>query len=152
MPPRSPSSDASIGELAWVFFSPRGRISREPYWLGLGVVFFLLATIASVMVRTAVIETGPDGDMVLRMDEQGTLLEILAFGLQWVMIALVAKRCHDRGLTGFLSLLTMLPLISIPFVIFMGIGAGQPGPNRYGPAPNSRPPRRGPSGPSDRPD
>ncbi len=148
MPPRSSSSDASIGDLLWVFFSPRGRISREPYWLGLGVVFFLLAIIAGIMVRSAVMETGPDGEVFLRMDEQSGVLEILAFVLQWVMIALVAKRCHDRGLSGFLSLLTLVPLISIPFVIFMGIGAGQPGPNRYGPAPNIRPQR----GASNRPD
>ncbi len=138
MPPRT-SQPASMTDLAWLLLSPRGRISREPYWLGFGVVFCLLAFIAGIWMQSAVVELGPDGEYVLQLTEQGILLQVLAMALQWVIVALVSKRCHDRGLSGFLALLTLVPIISIPFVLFIGLPAGQPGPNRYGQRANARP-------------
>lgn len=144
MPPRSSSTPASVGDLVWLFISLRGRISREPYWLGFGVIFCLLAALAGLWLQVAAIDIGPNGDLVLQESEQGVLLQVIMLALQWAIIALVAKRCHDRGLSGFLSFLTLVPIVSIPFVIFIGLPAGDPGPNRYGPHTNYRPPRSRP--------
>jgi uncharacterized membrane protein YhaH (DUF805 family) len=50
----------------------------------------------------------------------------------------MAKRCHDRGKSGWMSLIALIPLAgAIWALVDLGILAGQLGPNEYGPDPRA---------------
>ncbi|MCW2306541.1 DUF805 domain-containing protein [Rhodobium gokarnense] len=105
----------------WLFAGIDGRISREPYWLGM----FFLHLITIILLGTAVRypQTQP---MV------GAILTFAAIPMVWAEIALMAKRAHDYGLTGFVALLALVPFVNILTEIFLGVMAGEKGPNAYG--------------------
>ena len=71
-------------------------------------------------------------------------LAMLAFILYIPMIGaslvVAARRLNDLGHTGWLSLLTLVPLLNFFFGLWLVFGAGNPGANQYGPPPaaNSR--------------
>jgi uncharacterized membrane protein YhaH (DUF805 family) len=55
-----------------------------------------------------------------------------------MQFAVMAKRCHDRGKSGWMSLIMLIPLAGpIWALIDLGILAGQDGPNEYGPDPRA---------------
>src|SRR3990172_5267125 len=140
----------SIGNL---LFSFDGRINRAKFWLG-----YLLATIismailgiaASMLPWDQMITVGPDGAPIL--DEAGNpklnlenvnwgfpgLLFGVGFLLSMVMgFALMIKRCHDRGYSGWMSLISLIPIAGgIWVLIALGIMEGEKGPNKWGPNP-----------------
>jgi len=88
-----------------------GRIRRTEYALS----FVVYATI--LIVATMSILSG------------GSMLFLLAYPiLGWFGIAQNAKRCHDRGNSGWYQF--------IPFyVLWMLFGGSEPGTNKYGPNP-----------------
>jgi uncharacterized membrane protein YhaH (DUF805 family) len=46
------------------------------------------------------------------------------------------KRCHDRGYSGWMSLISLIPLAGFIWVIVaLGVMEGTKGPNPYGPDP-----------------
>lgn len=47
------------------------------------------------------------------------------------------KRCHDLGLTGWFSLVSLLPVINVIFFLVVIFKAGQKDSNEYGPPPPS---------------
>lgn len=62
----------------------------------------------------------------------------LAILLIYMNFAVMVKRCHDRGKTGWMSLISGIPLIgAIWWLVDLGILAGQEGPNEYGPDPRA---------------
>ena len=61
---------------------------------------------------------------------------ILTLLLLWPSICLYAKRWHDRGKSGWWSLIIFVPIIgSIWFLVELGFLRGTDGPNRFGPDP-----------------
>jgi len=130
------SANTSPG-VFWLFFSPIGRVAREPYWLGFIIIWLVIGIAANMWLKT--IEPGMEFEQ-LTLDNfmsSNSLFPILFFALQWVELALVIKRCQDRGITGFLALLVFLPIINIITVIVLGLLPSAPGPNKYGPHSNS---------------
>lgn len=121
----------------WLFFSPIGRVAREAYWLGFLIIWLVIGIAANMWLKTLdpgmEFEALPLGEFM----SSNPLFPLLFFVLQWVQLALVIKRCQDRGITGFLALLVFLPFLSMIVVIVLGIVPGTPGPNRYGPQSNS---------------
>lgn len=123
----------------WLFFSPIGRVSREPYMLALGFLWAVFAIPVSLWVQT--LEIPGDQTAVVTMEDfvnSHPLLPYMLFASHWVVLALAIKRLQDRGLTGFLAVLIFVPVINFFFVIGLGLMPGEPGPNAYGPRPNSR--------------
>ena len=104
---------------AELWFSPKGRINRQRYWI---------AGIAAA----AVTQVG------------GLILGLLIFRLAYIPISLLAvysnivlgiKRCHDRGRSGWFMLLFAVPLLNLwPFVELLFL-KGETGSNKYGPDP-----------------
>ena len=136
-----------------ILFSFDGRINRAKFWLG-----YLLATIISlVLIGGAaallpwdqMMAVGPDGAPIL--DEAGNPkinLENVSWGLPAILcglgfllsmfmsFALMVKRCHDRGFSGWMSLIGLIPLAGgIWVLIALGIMEGEKGPNKWGPNP-----------------
>src|SRR3989338_10285452 len=51
----------------------------------------------------------------------------------WIVLAAAVRRCHDRGLTGWMLLFVMPPLLGqLWLVLSLVTGEGARGPNRYG--------------------
>jgi uncharacterized membrane protein YhaH (DUF805 family) len=51
----------------------------------------------------------------------------------WGYFALTAKRLHDLGVTGLLSLLLLVPVVGLIFIIVLLIVRGEDNDNRFGP-------------------
>jgi len=93
-------------------FSFTGRIRRTEYGISYLVYFVLLGIIAGIT------EASPGA----------SFLAIAYIPMLWFLFAQGAKRCHDRGHTGWFQI--------IPFYVFWMLFAdGKYGPNEYGPNP-----------------
>ncbi|MAD39833.1 MAG: hypothetical protein CMO30_03750 [Tistrella sp.] len=54
----------------------------------------------------------------------------------WPSLAIGARRCHDRGRSGWFQLIMLIPLIGwIWLLVEIGFLRGTEGPNRFGPDP-----------------
>ncbi len=97
-------------------FSFEGRIRRTEY--GLSMIIYLFVVYAPLLLAGA---TGMD-------DSASMIFLIIYIPLIWFMIAQAAKRCHDRGNSGWWQL--------IPFYgLWLLFADSEPGSNEYGPNP-----------------
>lgn len=125
--------------LAWLMLTPIGRVSREPFCLALALAWCLFAIPMSIWLQD--LDLGPDATMELALSTlvtQHPALPVMLIAFQWVEIALVIKRLQDRGLTGFLAVLLFVPFVNVIVLVALAVMPGDPGPNTYGPRPNSR--------------
>ena len=53
----------------------------------------------------------------------------------WIGLAAGVRRCHDLGFTGWLLLLSLVPLVGWLFGLVLLVGPGEEGGNKYGPQP-----------------
>lgn len=102
-------------------FSFDGRVRRLEYWLS-GVIYFVYLFVVIFLLRVfGVVNIG------------GGIWDGIAFVLVmvpglWFYLAQVAKRCHDRGSSGWWML--------VPFYNFILLfGDSEIGDNKYGPNP-----------------
>ena len=122
-----------------LFTSFDGRINRAKWWLGLVVllvvqwiVWYILATAMGV----SAIDTNDPAVMEKFVTDAGVPVGIAALILIYPTLALYTKRWHDRGKSGWWTLIVLVPLIGgIWIFIELGCLAGTRGPNQYGPDP-----------------
>jgi len=109
-------------------FSFKGRIDRKALWL-----FWLAFFIAEGVLRTV------DGSDALPQDSNGNLpSKLFAIVSLWPILAVSAKRLHDRGASGFWAIFGFVPLFGQLWALFyLGFGEGEPRPNGYGDAPSA---------------
>ena len=112
---------ADLKTFLWFFFGFRGRISREPFVLGL-----LVMTIIAVMMLLPLLEVR---DEQLQITNAAMPILLLANVVQF---ALVIKRLHDMGKSGFFSIIMLMPVVNLVFALGCGVLPGQPAPNHYG--------------------
>jgi uncharacterized membrane protein YhaH (DUF805 family) len=107
----------------YLFTSFEGRIGRKTFWTGI-LVMFAVGFVAGVI------------DLVLgtaNEDGVGVVGIIAALILIYPAIALYAKRWHDRGKSGWWTLIGLIPIIGgIWMLIELGILKGTSGANQYG--------------------
>ena len=61
---------------------------------------------------------------------------VLFLFIFWTSLAVGAKRCHDRGRSGWFQLISLIPFIgSLWLLVELGILKGKEGENRFGPDP-----------------
>jgi uncharacterized membrane protein YhaH (DUF805 family) len=94
-----------------------GRANRSEYWLGfvlpLTVMFFAVAIVAPPLAFNRAV----------------LWLSLLAL---WPALAIGAKRCHDRGRSGWYQLVGLVPLVGqFLLLIELGFRRGTDGPNRF---------------------
>ncbi len=105
-------------DLGYLFTSADGRISRQQWWIGIGILVVIWLLTALLL--------GQDG-----------LIAFIVGILIWIAgIMLHIKRCHDRGKSGWWCLLLFIPFVGFIWaVIDLGILPGTQGANEYGPDP-----------------
>jgi uncharacterized membrane protein YhaH (DUF805 family) len=82
------------------------------------------------------IDTNNPAAMDEFMSKGGLPVGIAALILLYPSLALYAKRWHDRGKSGWWTLIGLIPVIGgIWILIELGILRGTNGPNQYGPDP-----------------
>ena len=108
----------------WVFFKWNGRVGRAVYVLA-GLLAILLPSFLLYQVLLA-----PEGSPAAQF---WTASFSLAFLVSlWSHLALGAKRLHDLGKPGILSLSLFVPVVSILVFAALCVFPGNPGRNEYG--------------------
>lgn len=125
---------SSENPLSW-----QGRFTRLSYmaWTGLLVFIFILAAILNVWFVLA--GNGPTSSTGFA-NQYPTLFLFKTFPLVAVAILLLGyfnmvftvKRLHDLNLTGWLSLLWFIPIVSFFFCLYIMFVKGTEGRNLYG--------------------
>ncbi len=135
-----------LGYLDFLFLGYSGRIGRAAYWLGyLGltilqwVVIWLLlqvahgtlADLSAALARDT--ETMPPEMARDLMMHIGLPMLIITLLFLYPTFALTTKRWHDRGKSGWWSLIMFVPIIGgLWAFIELGFLGGEPGTNEYG--------------------
>jgi uncharacterized membrane protein YhaH (DUF805 family) len=146
-PPPSPqwngafarSADPAGNGLVWLLGSYEGRCRRSQYWLGrLGVFACALpALIAIHLVSPSLAAAAADvGSLIASVVLAIMSLAIILASL-WALFAIDVKRSHDRGWSGWFSLVGLVPLLNIWAFVELGCRDGETPANQYGPSPKA---------------
>lgn len=99
-----------------------GRSSRKEFWSYL-LAIWVVAVIVAVTLRAAA------PDLLVTAVFPVVMVEYL---LIW---AVAVRRLHDTGRSGWMLLLSLVPLVGPLVLLLWFASAGDPGTNRYGPSP-----------------
>lgn len=116
------NSGAASSSSFWsTLFSFSGRIRRTRYWLThiCTQMLFLPANLS-------------DDDMSGGVAVFTLLILLPAI---WVLMANIAKRCHDLGKSGYFGLLFLIPIVNLGIGIYLAFFKGDENDNEYGPSP-----------------
>jgi uncharacterized membrane protein YhaH (DUF805 family) len=142
------SREEDVMDWKYLFTSFEGRINRKPYWIG--ALVFLAVVIVLYLIIFAL---GGFSALIVGY----IIIAILSI---YPSLALMTKRFHDRGKSGWWALVFYIPtvinsvvsytdpdstitmitsvitlLVSIWILIELGFLKGKPGSNEYGPNP-----------------
>src|SRR5262245_46580913 len=114
-----------------LLWSVNGRIGRLAYAGGLLLSWLLMCTVLAVWQIVGENWTPPEPFNL----KGGSLLVLVPFAVLfcWALFALTMKRLHDRGLTGWFSLLLLVPGVELILIIVLLVVRGEDNNNRYGP-------------------
>lgn len=127
------SMGASSPSIMHIWFSFEGRLRRADYWMKYILPILVISVVLSLVDALA-------GLMIVLDDTTGAgigiLSSIFAIVSIWIALAAGAKRCHDRGRSGWFQLLLLLPVIGwIWLLVELCFLRGTDGENRFGPDP-----------------
>jgi uncharacterized membrane protein YhaH (DUF805 family) len=123
------------------FFSFKGRINRQKFWLMqllrllVLLILFILFGVIMFLIGIFVVSNNP-------IDESPTIIGFLSvYPIHWIFLiywvcsglGISAKRWHDRDKSAWWILVEFIPLIG-PIWAFVELGClkGTEGPNRFG--------------------
>lgn len=120
-----------------------GRIGRQSWWIGqivLVVLNWIVMLILGLVFGTSMMggmDTNIPPEQAAEMATKGMIpITIASLIFLYPSLALYAKRWHDRGKSGWWSLLMFVPIIGwLWMLIECGFLRGTDGPNQYGPDP-----------------
>ncbi len=125
-----------------LFTSFEGRIGRQQWWLGiiaLLVVEWIILLVLGVVFGSSMMTTMDPASPEAAAQAVGTMsLPMIVVGLVflWPVLALYAKCWHDRGKSGWWTLIGFIPIVGwIWLLVELGFLRGTDGPNQYGPDP-----------------
>lgn len=144
------------GEVVNLLFGFNGRIGRGAYWLGisittivsivgLGLAIWLyygsFEEFTKIFEEMAAIANSDPQVMEQQMLELQPKLQVAqlvalvgSIPATYMIFAVFVKRLHDKGHTGWLSALMLIPLVNLIMLFWLGFARGQDGPNEYGPS------------------
>ena len=123
-----------------LYLSFQGRTNRQPFWLGIlaliilqWIIMFIVATVMGTSLMPTM-----DPNMT---PEQASSMMMSAMIPIWIVtllflypvLAIYAKRWHDRDKSAWWSLIMFVPIVgAIWFLVECGFLRGTDGPNRFG--------------------
>ena len=119
---------------ASTLYSFSGRAGRMTFALTQIGVF----TATYVFTFLIIVLTGAGDETrsgVTLADQVGIMLvaSVYYLNMAWVSLAAAVRRCHDRGLSGWMLLFVMPPILGQMWLVLSLItGEGKPGTNRHG--------------------
>ncbi|MCB7481616.1 DUF805 domain-containing protein [Christiangramia sediminis] len=119
------SDDASVAISEESFFSTSGRLRRSSY-LGRAILLGIPAGIASVIIQDTYDDTAIGWCAIVMI-----ICSVLIF-IQFI------KRLHDINLSGWYSLINLIPYVGGFFGLIVLFIDGSKGPNKYGTDPKNR--------------
>jgi uncharacterized membrane protein YhaH (DUF805 family) len=135
--PSQPRGSDNIGDKsAWAYFiyclrkyvDGNGRARRKEYW---SFVLFLFVFLLGAVLLDAALQTRPGS-----FNEYGSPIFILtAMAFTLPQIAVSIRRLHDIGLSGWLMLIGIVPIIGALFMFVCALIPSQDGDNQHGPNP-----------------
>jgi uncharacterized membrane protein YhaH (DUF805 family) len=137
---------ASQNFIVWLLTSFEGRIRRRDYWLAyIGISLVVLVAQGAVRAAFPHYPTTLQviRDPALMFDDStahmipAVLMLLISVPAIFMQAAVLTKRWHDRGKTGWLTILSFVPLVTLWPFIELGFFDGQPGENRFGQSPKS---------------
>ena len=109
-----------------ILFSFEGRIGRGTWWAATIGVMVVNVVLQGIMAGVASGSSGGEGFAAI-------LILLLLVPLIWISLAVSVKRWHDRGKSGWMVLVGLIPLIgAIWQLVECGILRGTVGSNEYG--------------------
>ena len=128
-----------------LLFTMEGRIPRKQFWFSAvmfaaasALVWVLLVLLWQVIPGTVTADGSYHVEGVRALPYIALVIAYLVFCVA-SGICVNAKRCHDRGKSGWFMLIQFVPLIGgIWYLIETGFLRGTPGRNRFGPDPLGR--------------
>jgi uncharacterized membrane protein YhaH (DUF805 family) len=112
----------------WLVY--RGRASRSAYWWF--VLFTVIVSVASDVIVVVIAGTTPSSALVTALLAVIVVLYAVVavyLGLAW--LALLVRRLHDSGRSGWWVLIGVVPLAGAITLLVFTLVDGTPGPNRY---------------------
>ena len=106
-------------EAIWLLFLTNGRLNRKGFWLYFGPMIFILLVGSASGTEPIIIESS-------------FLFWTLAIVIAYSQFAVIIKRYHDLGLSGWWSVLWLVPLGNIVVLIHCGLFPGNSTENKYG--------------------
>lgn len=105
-----------------LLFSFHGRINRAQYWLGtIGVnVVNWVVMLAMAGSSAVTAEKNPAAALAAASSQLAMVLPI-SIGVAWIAMALQVKRFHDRGQSGWWSLLPIAPMLFLVADVFTAV-------------------------------
>lgn len=92
-----------------------GRASREEYWY-----FILLSTLITILL--------------LFLDKKSELAGIYSLAVFIPSLAVSVRRLHDIGKSGWMFLITLIPIVGAIWLLVLLVRESDQGKNEYGPA------------------
>jgi uncharacterized membrane protein YhaH (DUF805 family) len=116
-----------------------GRATRSEFWwfyLFTVIVIFVAYLVPFILIVLAsAFSDNFLGTIFSLLAMLGYLLVfVIAIGLYIPLLAAGSRRLHDRGQSGWLQLLLLVPCASLVLLVFWAL-EGTPGDNQYGPSP-----------------
>lgn len=109
-----------------VLFSFQGRLPRAAFWTAW---FHMLALSVVVWLLTAMAKASSGaGDLLALISCFAWLIFCC-----WVGLAIQVKRWHDLGYSGWLTVLSFIPIANLVSLVFLGFIEGTAGSNEYDP-------------------
>ena len=106
----------------WRDFS--GRAGREEFWS-----FFLFCLICEVLLLGLDVSL----DLYFPAIESGIFSGIFSLATLAPLVAVITRRLHDVGKSGWLQLIIVVPVIGAVALLAFWLRASQPWSNEYGP-------------------
>ncbi len=120
-------------------FSPNGRFGRYSFLAWNFVINIVLMIVVGAVVTiagaTTDLLTMTDPNQALNFYASGIGLAVIAIMLIAFVITIIffIRRLHDINMSGWWSLLSIIPLVNIIFGIFALVKKGTEGANNFGP-------------------
>ena len=127
-----------------LYLSFSGRISRQPWWLGLlamVVVEWVIIFGLGMVLGISAVATADPNDPAAAAAVIKAMIPAIIVSLVFLYpaLAVYTKRWHDRGKSGWWTLIMLVPFIGpIWALVELGFLSGTPGPNQYGADPLGR--------------